>query len=67
MTTVDKKKHKRVMVKCKRGTDQRTMGQSCDSKFAYMLTPEQSKFPSFKCAKCGYEWVVPVGGQFQAI
>lgn len=61
----EKKEDKpKVLMPCKRGTDAITAGQSCENKWAYALSPQQSKSPSFKCCECGFEWIVPLGGQF---
>lgn len=64
MTTPDPSVHPEVLVACRRGNDKLTAGQSCDSKRAYRLTGESSQAPAFKCVKCGFEWVIPIGGQF---
>lgn len=53
-----------VFVACKRGTDKMTEGQNCDSRQARNLTESGSRNSFFKCAKCGYSWVVTTGGQF---
>lgn len=60
----EEEEKEKVLMPCKRGSDQLTRGQSCNSKNAYRLRPMGSKHPAFKCCKCGYEWTVPVGGQF---
>lgn len=65
--TEKKEKREKVLMPCKRGNDRLTVGQSCDSKWAYRLSPPQSKAPSFKCCDCGFEWTVPVGGQFVGV
>ncbi len=52
-----------VMMKCKRGNDRTTEGQSCMSLSAFALSPHGSQAPRFKCKKCGFEWIVPVGGK----
>lgn len=57
----------KVLMPCRRGSDRLTEGQGCDSKNAYRLRPQGSKFPAFKCCKCGYEWTVPIGGQFVGV
>lgn len=64
MTKPTQDANPKVLVACKRGSDRVTEGQSCDSKTAYRLTQSGSHAPRFKCVKCGYEWIVPVGGQF---
>jgi transposase-like protein len=64
MTQIDTKTMKEVLMPCKRGTDVLTKGQSCKSKSAYITSNPGSKAPSFKCKTCGFEWVVPTGGQF---
>lgn len=53
-----------VMVKCKRGSDRLTEGQTCDGKMAERLSGPGSHVVSFKCKKCGYMWSVPLGGMF---
>ncbi len=63
MTEV-KKDQEKVLMPCKRGSDPITGGQHCNNKWAYMLLAKQSKSPAFKCCECGYEWIVPLGGQF---
>jgi len=63
MSLKEQEKEK-VLMPCKRGSDQLTLGQTCDSKFAYRLSPQGSNVPAFKCCKCGHEWRVPVGGKF---
>jgi hypothetical protein len=70
MTKVDETKHEKVHMACRRGTDRLTKGQSCDGRTAYKLTDPKdppSKAPAFKCAKCGFEWVVPTGGSFNVV
>jgi transposase-like protein len=69
MTKIDENIHEKVLMPCKRGTTQMTHGQSCDSKSAFKLTESngpRASAPAFKCAKCGFEWTVPIGGTFTA-
>lgn len=56
-----------VNMPCKRGKDQRTAGQACDSKRAYKLSKDGSPQVQFKCVKCGFIWTVPLGGEFKVI
>jgi hypothetical protein len=54
-----------VFAKCKRGSDQVTGGQSCDSKLAFRLSDPQARVVLFQCKKCNHQWSVPVGGGFE--
>lgn len=57
--------NKEVLMKCRRGSDVITRGQSCNSMKALKLGSDTvSKAPKFKCCKCGFEWVVVIGGSF---
>jgi len=67
MTKIDEDKHEKVHMACRRGIDRLTKGQSCDSRMAYKLTDPKSKAPAFKCVKCGFEWIVPIGGSFNVV
>jgi transposase-like protein len=60
----DKKKYPEVNMPCQRGKDQLTKGSHCDSKMAYNMSEPGSRMPSFKCVKCGFTWMVPMGGSF---
>jgi hypothetical protein len=51
-----------VHVKCKRGNDKATAGQSCSSLMAEKLSPDGSQIVQFKCKICGFIWNVAVGG-----
>ena len=62
--TSDKNDHPTVMVKCRRGSDKITNGQTCDSRSAHSLNPQGSSVSIFKCVKCGFVWSVAVGGSF---
>ncbi len=50
-----------VLVKCRRGSDPSTGGQSCDSLQAEKLTNVSSSV-TFKCKKCNYVWTIQTGG-----
>jgi transposase-like protein len=54
-----------VHVNCRRGGNKATEGQVCPSKRAYNLSKQGDKHVAFKCVDCKYEWIVPVGGDFQ--
>lgn len=58
--------HPIVLVACKRGTDQLTRGQACDSRNVYKLSQDGAHNVMYKCVKCGFSWNVPVGGAFTA-
>jgi transposase-like protein len=50
---------------CQRGKDLQTKGQACDSKLAYNISPRQGGTQAaFRCAKCGHQWTVAMGGSF---
>lgn len=53
-----------VHVKCRRGSDKATEGQSCQSLSAENLTQSGSTVSQFRCTKCKHVWGVAVGGQF---
>jgi hypothetical protein len=53
---------KETFAKCKRGNDNVTRGQSCDSTSALLMSAPMSHVVVMKCKKCGYSWHVPVGG-----
>jgi hypothetical protein len=55
--------HPVVHMKCKRGSDKLTSGQSCRGMMAEKLAPDGSQTPQFKCTSCGFVWSVPIGGQ----
>jgi ribosomal protein S27E len=67
MIEAEARKHKKVMAPCKRGSDILTKGQACSSKQAYLISPQGSTAPAFKCCKCGHEWVTPTGGTFHGV
>lgn len=52
-----------VFVKCRRGNDAATVGQECSSMQAHNMSIFGDSVVRFKCLKCGFIWVVPVGGQ----
>lgn len=51
-----------MFAKCKRGNDNATRGQHCDSVNAVRLSPASSNVVIFKCTKCSFSWSVPIGG-----
>lgn len=53
-----------VHMKCKRGSDRSTEGQSCMGMKAENRTPPGSPTSHFKCTSCGHYWAVSVGGAF---
>jgi len=54
-----------VFAKCKRGTDRMTQGQECDSLKAEQLSDPGSANVRFKCIKCNYLWIIPIGGSIE--
>ena len=52
----------KIFAKCRRGSDQATKGQSCKSLDAIRISKEGSASVMFRCSKCSFVWVVPVGG-----
>jgi hypothetical protein len=57
-----KPRHKVIFAKCRRGSDMATIGQSCNSKRAYKLSPDGASLVQFRCVECDHVWSVPVGG-----
>lgn len=53
-----------VFIPCRRGSDQVTHGQKCDSRRAYKLAPDGTSNALYKCAVCSFSWNVPLGGSF---
>lgn len=53
-----------VHVKCRRGNDKMTEGQSCPSKRAYNNSKPGSHVASFQCVECRFTWTVATGGAF---
>jgi hypothetical protein len=51
-----------VHMKCRRGSDRATEGQTCKGMLAENLSQSGSHVAQFKCSSCGYVWSVPVGG-----
>lgn len=51
-------------MKCRRGSDRITSGQSCDGLQVEKINTGNPKNPMFKCKKCGFSWSVPIGGEF---
>lgn len=54
--------YQKVSLKCKRGSDASTKGQSCKSMRAYKLSKDGSNVAQFRCVACGHTWSVQVGG-----
>ena len=54
-----------VNVKCRRGSDKISEGQSCSSLTAENLTLHGSTIARFRCTKCKFSWGIPTGGTFQ--
>lgn len=54
--------YQKVSLKCKRGSDASTRGQSCKSMRAYKLSKDGSNVAQFRCVACGHTWSVQVGG-----
>ncbi len=53
-----------VHMKCKRGNDPTTMGQTCESLSAEKLSEDGATFVQYKCTQCGHVWGISVGGTF---
>lgn len=51
-----------VNMKCRRGGDRATVGQSCDGMLAEKLLKDGDRNAAFRCLKCKYRWNVAVGG-----
>lgn len=51
-----------VHMKCKRGSDRATEGQTCKGMMAEKLSQDGSSVAQFKCTSCGHVWSVPIGG-----
>jgi transposase-like protein len=62
--TAEKPDHPIIHMKCRRGSDLVTHGQSCNGMQAYKLTPDGSQHVQFRCTLCNYSWTVPIGGSF---
>ena len=58
----DDLKFPKVHMKCRRGWDKASHGQSCKSMRAYKMSPDGSNTATFKCVDCGYSWSVGLGG-----
>lgn len=52
-----------VNVRCRRGSDKLTEGQSCNGLRAYNESQDRSS-ARFRCIKCNFSWSVQVGGEF---
>lgn len=52
-----------VHVKCRRGSDKLTEGQTCGGLRAYNESRDRSS-ARFRCVKCNFSWSVQVGGEF---
>lgn len=51
-----------VHMKCRRGSDRATEGQTCKGMSAEKLSADGSQVAQFKCTSCGHLWGVPIGG-----
>ena len=51
-----------VMVKCRRGSDRMTAGDSCSSLSARRESHSNKRHVHFQCMKCGFKWSVDLGG-----
>ena len=55
-----------VNVKCRRGSDKISEGQSCSSLAAENMSTPGSASAQFRCTKCKYTWRVQMGGTFNS-
>ena len=53
---------RKVNVRCKSGSDLRGIAKSCSGFLAYVSSDPGSHITRFECEKCGYVWVINVGG-----
>lgn len=53
-----------VLVKCKRGSDKASEGQSCNSTSAYQTSPSGGHGVGFQCAMCNFSWYIATGGAY---
>ena len=51
-----------VMVKCRRGSDKLTAGESCSSLSAVKEAHSSQRHVHFQCTKCGFKWSIDTGG-----
>lgn len=51
-----------VHMKCRRGSDRATEGQTCKGMMAEKMSKDGSQTAAFKCTSCGHVWHVPLGG-----
>lgn len=51
-----------VHMKCRRGSDKMTEGQTCNYMRAEKRSDDGAPVVQFKCEKCGYIWSISVGG-----
>lgn len=51
-----------VHMKCRRGHDRATEGQSCKGMRAEKLAQDGAQTAAFKCTTCQLVWHVPLGG-----
>jgi transposase-like protein len=65
MTVENKIKDKPILMKCRRGSDRLTAGQTCDGMFVKKHNQDGSTEQRYTCEKCRYTWTVGVGGVFQ--
>ena len=56
--------NKTVHMKCRRGGDQATRGQSCNGMAAEKLSSDGDSSARFRCITCNFTWMVPLGGSF---
>lgn len=60
---VDKLDKPVVNMKCRRGRNGVTKGQSCDGMLAEKLLKDGDRNAAFRCMKCKFRWSVAVGGE----
>lgn len=53
-----------VFIRCTRGSDPMTKGQSCDSRKAYKLSADGHPSPMYQCVKCKHTFAIGLGGHF---
>jgi hypothetical protein len=60
----EKPAHPIVFVRCTKGSDPATKGQTCNGRQAYKLSPDGHRSPMYKCTKCSHVFSVGLGGSF---
>jgi transposase-like protein len=55
---------KTVHMKCRRGNDMATRGQSCNGMSVERLSSDGDPSARFRCATCNFTWSIIVGGSF---